>query len=98
MEITTSRDGGKLTVAVEGAIDTNTAPLFEEKLMAELYDVQDVLIDFEKLRYISSAGLRVLVLAMKTMQDKGSMVIRNVNDVVLETLEITGMLDILDIE
>ena len=81
-----------------GRLDTTTAPQLENELKAELDRTDKLVLDFEKLEYISSAGLRVLLSAQKVMGKKGGMTIRRVNDVIMEIFEVTGFIDILNIE
>ena len=75
-----------------------TAPSLEEELKASFDGVQKLILDFKALEYISSAGLRVLLMAQKTMNKQGVMVIRNVNETIAEVFEITGFADMLTIE
>jgi len=98
MNINTKQDGGKLTIALEGRLDTSSAPQLEGMLKEALRGVTDLEMDFADLAYISSAGLRVLLSAMKVMKKQGSMVVRNVNETVMEVFEITGFADMLTIE
>ena len=98
MEIIKNLDGNKLTVALEGRLDTSTAPNLEAELKNSLTDVEELVLDFNKLEYISSAGLRVVLAAQKTMSKQGSMKLIGVNDEVMEVFEITGFVDILTIE
>ena len=79
MTIDKKKDGSKLTFALEGRLDTTTSPELEAQLKDELNDVNELVFDMEKLEYISSAGLRVLLSAQKVMNKQGSMVIKNVN-------------------
>lgn len=87
-----------LTVILEGRLDTTTAPQLEEELKNDLPDVTSLVMDFEKLEYISSAGLRVLLSAQKIMNKQGEMKLIHVNDVINEIFEVTGFSDILNIE
>ena len=87
-----------LTVALEGRLDTTTAPQLEAELKSTLPEVTSLVMDFEKLEYISSAGLRVLLSAQKTMNKQGEMKLIHVNDVINEIFEVTGFSDILNIE
>ena len=87
-----------LTVALEGRLDTMTAPELEEMLKDALVGVDALTFDFEKLDYISSAGLRVLLSAQKTMNNQGSMKVVHANEMILEIFEVTGFSDILTIE
>ena len=98
MTINTMKEGSKLTISLEGRLDTISAPQLETALKEQLRGVTDLVMDFEQLAYISSAGLRVLLAAMKLMKKQGSMVIRNVNETVMEVFEITGFADMLTIE
>ena len=96
MKINFTKDNGNLNVALEGRLDTTTAPELE-KFLSENYDGTDFLtINCEKLAYISSAGLRVMLTAQKKM--KGSMKLTNVCEIVMEVFEMTGFADILVIE
>ena len=89
----------ELTIALEGRLDTSTSPELEQVLKEELPKVSKLILDFEKLDYISSAGLRVLLFAQKTMNStQGSMKIRKVGEIIMEIFEVTGCQDILDIE
>ncbi len=98
MTLNTTKNATALTVAVVGRLDTTTAPELESTLKANLSGVTELVLDFADLEYISSAGLRVLLGAQKTMNKQGSMVVRNVNETVKEVFEITGFADILTIE
>ena len=90
--------GNDLNVSLEGRLDTMTAPDLEAQLTASLGGVENLVFDFAKLEYISSAGLRVLLSAQKTMNKQGTMVVRNATEEVKEIFEVTGFSDILTIE
>ena len=98
MTIHQEKNGTALTVALEGRLDTMTAPSLEETLTDALEGVTELTFDFEKLDYISSAGLRVLLAAQKTMNRQGVMKVRNANEIIMEIFEVTGFFDILTIE
>ncbi|MBR6040362.1 MAG: STAS domain-containing protein [Clostridia bacterium] len=98
MTIQQIKNENALTVALEGRLDTMTAPELEAALKTALEGVEDLTFDFEKLDYISSAGLRVLLAAQKTMNNQGSMKVKNANEIILEIFEVTGFSDILTIE
>ena len=98
MTITKKQDGTALTIALEGRLDTMTAPELENELKASLEGVDSLELDFEKLEYISSAGLRVLLSAHKSMQGKGGMKVTHVNEIVREVFDVTGFTDILTVE
>ena len=98
MTIKKTLNGSALTVALEGRLDTTTAPELERELKDSLGGVDDLTLDFTALEYISSAGLRVLLSAHKTMTRQGEMKVKNVNEVVQEVFDVTGFADILNIE
>ena len=88
----------KALVKLEGRLDTVTAPELEDDLLANIDGITELVLDFEKLDYISSAGLRVLLSAQKTMNKQGTMKIVHVKDVIMDIFEMTGFLDILTVE
>ena len=98
MNIVKQSEGTTLRLALEGRLDTTTAPQLEAELKSALAGVTALELDFEQLEYLSSAGLRVLLAAQKVMNKQGTMVIRHVNDTIREVFEVTGFLDILTIE
>ena len=98
MTITHTKNGSELTVTLEGRLDTTTAPELEADLKNEMDGLAALIFDFEKLEYISSAGLRVLLSAQKVMNKQGSMKIVHVSDVIMEIFEVTGFTGILTIE
>ena len=97
LTINKSIDGEKAVFTLEGRLDTVTAPDLEKELKDTLDGITDLQLDFEKLEYISSAGLRVLLAAQKTMAKKGQMTLTNVNETIMEIFEVTGFSDILTI-
>lgn len=98
MTVNKNREGNALCVSVVGRLDTVTAPELEASLKEEFEGLADLTIDLGELEYISSAGLRVLLLAQKTMSKQGKMVVRNVNETVKEIFDVTGFSDILTVE
>ena len=98
MVITKHAEGKKLTLNVQGRLDTTTAPQLEAELKSSVDGVSELVLDFADLEYISSAGLRVLLSAQKVMSRQGSMVVRNVNEDIMDVFELTGFADILTIE
>ena len=98
MTITKTWNGNELTLALEGRLDTMTAPELEAELNAVMGGADSLTMDFSKLDYISSAGLRVLLSAHKAMSAKGGMKVTHINEIVQEVFEVTGFVDILDIE
>ena len=98
MTINKTQNGKDLTLALEGRLDPMTAPSLETELNEDLKEAETLTLDFSKLEYISSAGLRVLLSAHKVMSAKGGMKVTNVNEIVREVFEVTGFADILTIE
>ena len=98
MTITKTQNDSTLLIALEGRLDTTTSPDLEKELKEVLPGVTELTLDLEKLEYISSAGLRVLLAAQKTMSKQGAMKLINVNEIIMEIFEITGFSDILTIE
>ena len=98
LNINKTLEDKKLTVALEGRLDTTTSPELEKSLKENLPDLTELVIDLSGLEYISSAGLRVLLSAQKTMMKQGSMKVTHVSETVMEIFEVTGFVDILTIE
>jgi anti-sigma B factor antagonist len=98
MTIEIKRNAKEITIEVVGRLDTITAPVLEKTISENLGGIQSLVLDFKKLEYISSAGLRVLLGAQKKMKNSGSMKLINVCEDVMEVLEMTGFADILTIE
>ena len=98
MNIVKTQNMPSLTIALEGRLDTPTAPQLEAELKSCLSGVEELVMDMEKLEYISSAGLRVLLSAQKQMSRQGSMKLTNVGESILEIFEVTGFSEILTVE
>lgn len=98
MTITKTQTDDGLMIALAGRLDTTTSPKLEAELGSSLSGVKTLVLDFKELDYISSAGLRVVLSAQKTMKKQGRMVIRNVNSSIMEVFDLTGFSGILDIE
>ena len=98
LNINKKTENGALTVALEGRLDTTSAPQLEGELKGALEGVTSLVLDLEGLEYISSAGLRVLLSAQKLMNKQGEMTITHVNDVIMEIFDVTGFTDILTIQ
>ncbi|MCR4621568.1 MAG: STAS domain-containing protein [Clostridiales bacterium] len=98
MTITKTQNGDSLTIAIEGRLDTITAPQLESELRPVMDNIKELIFDLKDLVYISSAGLRVLLASQKNMNKRGDMCIRNVSADVMEVFELTGFVDILNIE
>ncbi|MBR3556318.1 MAG: STAS domain-containing protein [Oscillospiraceae bacterium] len=94
LTINRNADGEKVTFSLEGRLDVASAPQLEEELRRELEHATELVFDLRGLRYISSAGLRVLLLAQKQMNKRGRMRLVHVTEAVMDTLEITGFADI----
>lgn len=98
MTIRKMRSGDELTIALTGRLDTNTAPDLEMELKSSLGNAKSLVFDMERLEYVSSAGLRVLLYAQKVMNRQGEMKICHVNEMIMEVFDITGFTDIFTIE
>lgn len=98
MKINNVRNGTAATIEIEGRLDTTTAPDLEKSVTGILQGVTSLSFNLAKLEYVSSAGLRVLLSIQKIMNRQGTMVIKNVNDTVMDIFEVTGFADILDIQ
>lgn len=98
MTIEKNLNGKNLTLKLAGRLDTTTAPELDAILGSSLSGVQALVLDMEALEYLSSAGLRVLLKAHKSMKPQGSMKLVHVNDTIMEIFDITGFVDILTIE
>ncbi|MBR3296433.1 MAG: STAS domain-containing protein [Firmicutes bacterium] len=98
MTIQKTQEGSQLTVALDGRLDTTTAPQLEGELRSSVTGITDLIFDLKNLMYVSSAGLRVLLSAQKVMNRQGNMIIRNVSPEIMEIFDVTGFVDILNIE
>lgn len=98
MTIDKKKEGNRLVLAVSGRLDTMTAPELENVIKDNMDGVEELILDFKDLEYISSAGLRVVLGARKAMGDKGSFAVRNLCSDVREIFDITGFSDIITIE
>jgi len=97
MEIKQERNGNALTLKIIGRLDAGSAPELSKELTTALNDVTDLTFDFAELKYIASAGLRVLLVAQKRMNKQGSMKLINVSESVLEVLDMTGFASLMTI-
>ena len=91
-------ENGTLTIAVEGSIDTLTASDFESKVLQALEGVKKLILDFAKVEYVSSAGLRTIILLNEKMEEKDGMTIKNINEEVKDVFEMTGFDELLTLE
>lgn len=98
LEIKQEQNGTTLTLYLTGRLDTTTAPQLEQYLQGALNGVQQLVLDFERLAYLSSAGLRVLLKTRRQMGHQSSVVVRHPNEMIQEVFEVTGFADILTIE
>lgn len=98
MTIKKTQEESKLTIALDGRLDTVTAPQLEGELRSSVNGVTELVFDLAGLEYVSSAGLRVLLSAQKVMNRQGEMKITNVKPEIMEIFDVTGFIDILDIE
>ena len=97
MEITKQQNEKHLSLLISGRLDTNTAPELDQ-VIQQIGDITDLTLDLEDLEYISSAGLRVLLVAQKMMKEKGTMEIINAKPQVIDIFTVTGFIDILNIK
>ncbi len=98
MEIIKTCEGNRLTIALDGRLDTVSSRELEKELHAAVPGMTELVFEFEKLTYITSAGLRIISLAKKLMNRQGSMLVRHIQPDVMEVLEATGLSAFLDIE
>ena len=99
MNIVKTQENESLTLQLEGRLDTTTAPALERGAFKDsLNGITHLVLDMEQLAYLSSAGLRVILAAQKQMNKQGQMVVRHVNDTIMEVFNLTGFSDILTIE
>ena len=98
LNIQKTQDNDSILYQLEGRLDTVTAPELEASLQEALVETTNLVLDFEKLDYISSAGLRVLLSAQKIINNQGTMKVIHVNDTIMEIFEVTGFNEILTIE
>ncbi len=98
MNINKVKENTTLTVEIIGRVDTTTAPVLEKELKGSYDGITELKFDFAQVEYISSAGLRVLLLAQKAMSTRGSVKIIHVSSSIMEIFEVTGFTEILEIE
>ena len=98
MTLEMQKNAEETTIAIAGRLDTTTSPDLSKTINEDIADNENLVLDFKKLEYISSAGLRVLLSAQKKMQKLGTMKVTNVCEDVMEVFEMTGFSDILTIK
>ncbi|MDF3004422.1 MAG: btrV [Oscillospiraceae bacterium] len=98
MTINKNVNGTECVLTLTGRLDTTTAPQLEAEIKTTVGGITLLILDFEALEYLSSAGLRVILSTQKTMNKQGKMVIKHVNETIMEVFEVTGFVDILTIQ
>ena len=99
LSVTKTKDNDTLTAVISGRIDTTTSPGLDNEIKSDLEGIKKLVLDFTKVEYISSSGLRVLLSLHKTMTaNNGELIISKPADMVVEVFEVTGFADILNIE
>ncbi len=98
MKINKTLNNGELTLAISGELNTTTYQELEDVVKNSLNGIKKLVFDFRELEYISSAGLRVLLVSKKLMDQQGKLVVKNANSSVKEIFDITGFTNILDFE
>lgn len=98
LNIQKTQEDDSILYQLEGRLDTVTAPELEASLQEALVEATNLVLDFEKLEYISSAGLRVLLSAQKIISNQGTMKVVHVNETIMDIFEVTGFDEILTIE
>ena len=98
MEINKTDEGGKIILALSGKLSVNTAPQFQETLISAFDGAKEIVLDFNELVFVSSAGLRVLLIGQETASEKRvPMSVHNVQEAVMEVFDMTGFSNILTI-
>ena len=98
LNIKKTANDGKAVIALDGRLDTVTAPELEAAIKEVITGLTYLTLDLKNLEYISSAGLRVLLSAQKAMNAQGEMKVCGVNDTIMEIFDVTGFSDVLTIE
>lgn len=98
MEIIKNLNGSELTIKLVGELNTITSPFLEDVIKNDLNGIKSLIFDFSQLDYLSSSGLRTILVAQKIMDNQGKMVIKKPNDSILEIFDITGFSSLLEIE
>ncbi|MGN1231252.1 MAG: STAS domain-containing protein [Anaerotignum sp.] len=99
MQITEQRDNDVITISIEGRVDTNTSPQLQDAILKSFQKVNQVVLDFENCVYVSSAGLRALLIGQKTANSKkGTMKLIQVPEILMSVLKVSGFINILTIE
>lgn len=98
MDINKIKNNNEITIELTGRLDTTTAPKLEQVLPELTENIKTVILDLKHLEYLSSAGLRIILLLQKKMNKQGQMIVKNVNETIMEVFEITGFVDVLDVQ
>ncbi len=98
MNINIEKTNNATVIKIDGRLDTTTAPELEKTINNEGDALENLVLDFKGVDYISSAGLRVLLTAQKKMNAQGHMELIDVNEAVMDIFEMTGFADILVIK
>ncbi|MBE5923460.1 MAG: STAS domain-containing protein [Lachnospiraceae bacterium] len=98
MDYSITKDDDTLNVKLFGRLDTNNSTKFENAIMGEMTGVSEVVFDFGELNYISSAGLRVLVLTDQTLKEGNGIKIINLKEELRDVFEVTGLIDLFEFE
>lgn len=99
MQITEQRENDVITISIEGRVDTNTSPQLQEAILKSFQKVNQVILDFGNCVYVSSAGLRALLIGQKTANSKkGTMKLIQVPEILMSVLKVSGFINILTIE
>ena len=98
MTLNKNLDGTTLTIEIIGRLDTTSSTQLETEIKASISDIERLILDFAKVEYISSAGLRVLLKSQKLMGRTGRMILVNVSETIKEVFELTGFMDYMTIE
>ena len=98
LTISKTKEDGRLLVSLEGQLNATTTPQFDTELNNSLKNVTELILDFDKVDYVSSAGLRTVLGAQKTMNTQGAMKLTNVDETIREVFELTGFAKFLTIE
>ena len=99
IDIKKLKDEDRLTVLIDGNLDTNSSPVLSRSLEGELEGINDLVIDLNGVSHISSAGVRVILLLLQNMEAKGgTMKLTNANEMIVELLDTIGFLDMLTVE
>lgn len=98
MQIQKEREDGVVVLKIVGQLVTATSPAFEAAVN-DVFETEDKLIlDFSELEFLASSGIRVILAAQKKVNDIGGLlIIRNVNDIVMNVFEMTGLRQFMDI-